>query len=85
MNHLAQAGILVLEELRDTEEEGGGFVGGKLLPRVEEESYLGEEDTASSRLDRRTVEQSGYTSRLALVLDEFGFSRVGWSSRAMLR
>lgn len=52
MNHLAQAGILVLEELRDTEEEGRGFVGGKLLPRVEEESYLGEEDSASSRLDR---------------------------------
>jgi hypothetical protein len=58
VDHLAQAGILVLEELRDAEEEGGRFGGRELLARVEEEGDLGEQDTASSGLDRRGVEQA---------------------------
>lgn len=32
--HLPQAGIFVLEELRDTEEESGGFVCRELLARI---------------------------------------------------
>ena len=59
VNHLAQAGILVLEELRDAEEERGRLSGGELLARVEEEGDLGEEDTASSRLDGGDVEEAG--------------------------
>jgi hypothetical protein len=58
VDHLAQAGILILEELRDAEEEGGGFGGRELLARVEEEGDLCEKDTASSRLDGRVVEES---------------------------
>jgi len=58
VNHLAETGILVLEELRDAEEERCGLVGRKLLARVEEEGDLGEENAASSRLDRGAVEES---------------------------
>lgn len=58
VDHLAETGILVLEELRDAEEERRGLVGRELLARVEEESDLGEEDSASSRLDRGAVEES---------------------------
>lgn len=42
VDHLTQAGILVLEELRDTEEEGRGFILGKLLASVEKKGDLGE-------------------------------------------
>jgi len=59
VDHLAQAGILVLEELRDTKEERRGLFGRELLARVEEEGNLGEEDATSSRLDRGAVEKSG--------------------------
>lgn len=52
MDHLAQAGILVLEELRDAEEEGGCFGGRELLARVEEEGDLGEQNATSSGLNR---------------------------------
>lgn len=58
VDHLSQAGIFVLEELRDAEEEGGGFVGRELLAGVEEEGDLGQEDPTSSRLYGRAVEQS---------------------------
>ncbi|KAI6775225.1 hypothetical protein HG530_001983 [Fusarium avenaceum] len=58
VDHLSEAGILVLEELGDAEEEGGGFVGRELLPCVEEESDLCEENATSSRLDRGAVEES---------------------------
>jgi hypothetical protein len=34
MDHLSQAGIFVLEEFGDTEEEGGRFVRGELLTGV---------------------------------------------------
>jgi hypothetical protein len=58
VNHLAETGILILEELRDAEEERRGLVGRELLARVEEEGNLGEENAASSRLDRGAVEES---------------------------
>lgn len=48
--HLSQAGIFVLEQLRDTEEEGGGFVCGELFARVYEESDLGQKDSTLSSL-----------------------------------
>lgn len=41
VHHLPQAGIFVLEELRDTEEKGRSFIGREFLSRVEEESNLG--------------------------------------------
>lgn len=56
VHHLAEARILVLEELRDAEEEGGGFVPRELLPRVEEERDLGQEYPAFPRLYGRAVE-----------------------------
>lgn len=58
VDHLAEAGILVLEQLRDAEEEGGGFVGRELLPGVEEKGDLGEENATSSGLDRGAIEES---------------------------
>lgn len=58
VHHLAKTGILILEQLRDAEKEGGGFVCGKLLPGVEEKGDLGEENATSSRLDRGAVEES---------------------------
>lgn len=42
INHLAQRGVLVLEQLGDTEEESGGFVRGELLPGEEEDRDLGQ-------------------------------------------
>lgn len=56
VDHLAQAGIFILEELRDAKEEGRGFGGREFLSRIEEESNLGEEDAASSGLDGGAVE-----------------------------
>ena len=69
MDHLTKAGILVLEELRDTEEERGCLVGREALAGVEEEGDLGQEDAASSRLDRGAVEESSCvrTASLAAV------------------
>ena len=62
--HLPQTGIFILEELRDSEEEGSGFIGGEALSGVKEEGDLGEEYSTSSGLYGRRVEQSCY---LALV------------------
>jgi hypothetical protein len=42
VDHLSETGILVLEELRNTEEESCSFVGRELLSCVEKESDLGE-------------------------------------------
>lgn len=56
VDHLSQAGIFILEQLRDTEEEGRRFVRGELLARVEQKGNLGKEDSASSRLDWGAVE-----------------------------
>ena len=56
VHHLAKAGIFVLEQLRDTEEEGRSFIGGEGLALVQEQSDLGKKEAALSRLDRGTVE-----------------------------
>lgn len=61
-DHLSEAGILVLEELRDSEEERGGLVGGELVPRVEDQGDLGQEYATSSGLDRGAVEESCWGS-----------------------
>lgn len=58
VDHLAEGGILVLEQLGDAKEEGGSFVGRELFTRVEEEGDLCEENATSSRLDRGRVEES---------------------------
>ena len=58
VDHLAEAGILVLEELRDTEKEGCSFVCRELLSCVEKKGDLCEENATSSRLDRGAVEES---------------------------
>jgi hypothetical protein len=43
VDHLAQRGILVLEELRDAEEERRGFVASPALAREEQQGQLGED------------------------------------------
>lgn len=58
VHHLAEARVLVLEQLRDAKEERRGLIGRELLARVEQQRDLGEKDTASPRLDRRAVEQT---------------------------
>lgn len=68
VDHLSEAGILVLEELRDAEEKGGGFIGWELLPSIEEKSNLGEEDSTSSRLNGAFVEYACCNVGLAFVL-----------------
>ena len=40
VDHLAEGGILVLEQLGDTEEEGGGFICSELLTGEEKKSDL---------------------------------------------
>lgn len=42
VDHLSEAGILVLEQLRDAEEQCCGFIRWELLPGVEEKRNLGE-------------------------------------------
>lgn len=56
VDHLPQTGIFVLEELGDSKEEGGGFIGRELLPSIEEKGDLCEEDATSSRLNGRGIE-----------------------------
>lgn len=67
VDHLPQAGILVLEKLRNAEEKSSGFIRRELLPGVEEKRNLGEEDTASSWLDRGAAEETCYTGRFGLA------------------
>lgn len=52
VDHLAKTGILVLEELRDAEEEGSRFVCRELLARVEKQGNLGQKYPAFSGLYR---------------------------------
>lgn len=59
VDHLAKTGIFILEELRDAEEEIGGFIRWERLARVQEEGDLCEEDATSSWLDWRAVEKTG--------------------------
>jgi len=47
-----------LEELRNTEEKGGGFIGGEFLPSEEEKGDFGEQSPASQRGYGRRVEES---------------------------
>lgn len=65
VDHLSQAGIFVLEQLGNTKEKRRGLIGRELLPRIEEEGDLGQENAASSRLDRGAVEQSCCSAELA--------------------
>jgi hypothetical protein len=58
MDHLAQAGIFVLEELRDAKEERRRFRGGELLARIEKKGDFCEENATSPRLDGRRVEET---------------------------
>lgn len=53
---MAQAGIFVLEQLRDAEEQGRGFISRELLAGIEEKSNLGEEDSTSPRENGGGVE-----------------------------
>lgn len=50
--------VLVLEELGDAEEEGGGLLRAKGLADVEEVDDLGEEDAAFAGADGRLVEDA---------------------------
>jgi hypothetical protein len=58
VDHLSKAGIFILEELRDAEEQGGGFIGGESFTGVQEQGDFGEEDSTSSRLYRGRIEQT---------------------------
>jgi hypothetical protein len=59
IDHLAERGIFVLEQLRDAEEEARGFVGRELLAGEEEQRDLGEENAASAGRDGGRVEDAG--------------------------
>lgn len=76
VDHLSQASILVLEQLRDAEEERRSFIGRELVARVEEEGDFGKEDSASSRLDRGAIEQSGCVSRVSARPANFALGRA---------
>lgn len=67
VDHLSQAGIFVLEELRDAEEQGSGFVRRELLARVKKKGNLGQEDSAFPRLYRRAVEQTRWTIQVNIA------------------
>ncbi len=56
VHHLAQRRVLVLEELRDAEEEVRRFLWRELLLREKEERDLGEQDSAVPSRDGGFVE-----------------------------
>jgi hypothetical protein len=58
VDHLAEGGIFVLEQLGDTEEEVGGFPRRELFAGEEKQSDLGEQNAASSGRHRRGVEDA---------------------------
>lgn len=58
VHHLSKGGILVLEELRNTKEEGRSFVCRKSLSGVHQQSKLRKEDTASPWLNWGGVKES---------------------------
>lgn len=60
IDHLAQRGILVLEQLRNAEEERGSLVRGELLPGEQEDGNFGQERATCSRGDGRSIEQSSW-------------------------
>jgi hypothetical protein len=47
MHHLPKAGIFILEELRDAEEQGRRFVGGEPFTGVQEQGDFREQDSTS--------------------------------------
>jgi hypothetical protein len=55
-----QAYVLVLEELSDAEEEGGGLLGTEGLADVEEVDDFGEEDAALAGADGSLVEDARF-------------------------
>lgn len=50
----------MLEEFRDSEEEGSRFLGSKSLSDIEQVDDLCEEDTTLSRTDRSLVEYASF-------------------------
>jgi hypothetical protein len=59
IDHLAQGGVLVLEQLRDAEEERGRLICRELLPGEDEDGNLCKEGATCSRRDGGGIEQSG--------------------------
>ena len=60
VDHLAEGGIFVLEQLGDAEEEGGGFILRKFLACHKQEGDFSEQDTAFARRNGRRVEDASY-------------------------
>lgn len=67
VNHLAQRGIFVLEQLGDAEEEGGGFLASPALAGEEQQRELGEDHSALPRRDGALVEDAGILENGRLV------------------
>lgn len=63
----------MLEQLCDSEEEGGGLLGAESLADIEQVDNLCEEDSALSRTDRRLVEDARFL--------DHGLPRVRKSAR----
>lgn len=60
VDHLAEGGIFVLEQLGNAEEEGGGFILRKLFTSHKQEGDFGEQNTAFARRNGRRVEDASY-------------------------
>lgn len=58
VDHLSQRGVLVLEQLRDAEEQLGGLVGGESFASEQQHGDLGEKSSAFPRRDRRNIEKA---------------------------
>lgn len=58
IDHLSQRGVLILEQLRDTEEKRGGLVRRELLPGEQENGDLGQESATCPGGDGGGIEQS---------------------------
>jgi len=67
VDHLAQRSILVLEQLRDAEEEGGGFLASPALAGEQQQRELGEDHSALARRDGTLVEDTGILEHGGLV------------------
>jgi hypothetical protein len=67
VHHLAQRCILVLEQLRDAEEERGGFLASPALAGEQEQGQLGEDHSALPRRDGALVEDAGILEHGRLV------------------
>lgn len=62
IHHLSQRGVLILEQLRDTEEQRGSLVRGELLPGEHENRDLGQEGATCPGRDGGGIEQSCWSS-----------------------